>query len=100
MAWPWLLMALALVQQTGPVVRVESGALEGTIDSATGVQVFRGVPYTGSHWTGVRHADRLGKNCLQKKVYDDIDPFTVGVSKDCFFLNIWTSGAPNQAVMF
>ncbi|HZS61155.1 MAG TPA: carboxylesterase family protein [Gemmatimonadaceae bacterium] len=100
MALPWLLVTLALVQQTGPVVRVESGALEGTIDSATGVQVFRGVPYTGPHWTGVRRADHLGKNCLQQKVYDDIDAAAAGMSKDCFFLNIWTTGAPNQAVMF
>jgi carboxylesterase type B len=101
MALPWLLMALALLQQTGPVVQVESGALHGTIDSATGVQVFRGIPYSANaRWKGVRQADRLGANCLQKKVYNDIDPFTVGVSADCLFLNIWTTGAPHQAVMF
>src|SRR5579872_1414977 len=101
MVWPWLLMALALVQQTGPVVRVESGTLEGTIDSATGAQVFRGVPYSAhERWKGVRKADRLGANCIQKKVYDDIDAFAAGMSEHCQFLNVWTTGAPHQAVMF
>ena len=109
MAWPWLLAALTLA--TPPRVRTDAGVVQGTIDSATGVEVFRGIPYAAPPkwgqppqparaWTGVHPADRLGSNCPQPVVYDDIDPFPAGVAEDCLFLNVWTTGAPKQPVMF
>ena len=86
-----------------PRIQTDAGIVEGTIDSATGVDVFRGIPYAAPPvwrqppqparpWTGVRRADRLGWNCLQPNVYADIDPFAAGVAEDCLFLNVWTSG--------
>ena len=89
-----------------PRVKVHTGTLEGSVDSATGVMVFRGIPYAAppvgdlrwraprppAHWRGVRNADRLGKNCMQTQVYGDIDPFAAGVSEDCLYLNVWTAG--------
>jgi para-nitrobenzyl esterase len=45
----------------------------------------------------VRAADRLGKNCMQVQVFSDIDPFTAGVSEDCLYLNVWTTGADASA---
>ena len=105
-----LLAALLLLVQVQ--VRTDAGLVQGTIDSATGVEVFRGIPYAAPPkrgqppqppipWTGVRPADRLGKNCMQGHVYDDIDPFTVGVSEDCLLLNVWTSGTDGKRpVMF
>jgi para-nitrobenzyl esterase len=111
MAWQWL-VAAALALATPPRVRTDAGVVEGIVDSATGVEVFRGIPYAAPPargepprpplpWTGVRRADRLGANCLQQQVYDDIDPFTDGVSQDCLFLNVWTSGtAGKRPVMF
>jgi len=110
MAWAWLVAALALA--TPPRVRTDAGIVQGTVDTITGVEVFRGIPYAAPPargqppeppvpWTGVRPADRLGKNCMQEHVYDDIDPFTVGVSEDCLFLNVWTGGTSGKRpVMF
>ena len=96
-----MLLPLLLLLAQPPRVRIETGILQGTVDSATGVEVFRGIPYGSPHpWKGVRRADKLGKNCLQKKVYADIDAFAVGVSKDCLYLNVWTTGAPDAPVMF
>ena len=83
---------------------VDAGTLAGAVDTS-GVLVFRGVPYAAppvgdlrwrppqalSSWSGVRAADRLGKNCMQGQVYSDIDPFAAGVSEDCLNLNVWTT---------
>jgi para-nitrobenzyl esterase len=96
----------AVAHNPGPQVRVEGGRLEGAIDSSTGVSVFRGIPYAAppvgelrwqppqppAKWSGVRPADRPGKNCTQPHVYDDIDAFAAGVSEDCLYLNVWTDG--------
>lgn len=87
-----------------PTVAVREGLLSGTIDR--GVAVFRGVPYAAApvgdrrfrapappaSWSGVRAADKLGKNCVQDQVYSDIDPFAAGISEDCLFLNVYTTG--------
>lgn len=87
-----------------PTVAVEQGRLSGTAER--GVLAFRGVPYAAapvgegrfrapalaSSWSGVRAADRLGKNCVQDQIYGDIDPFAAGISEDCLYLNVWTEG--------
>jgi para-nitrobenzyl esterase len=40
---------------------------------------------------------------VQHRPYDDINPFTAGVSEDCLFLNVWTNSldthAPRRPVM-
>src|SRR5215510_6540056 len=98
-------VVLDLAQPTAPTVTIDAGPLAGSVDSSTGVLVFRGVPYAAppvgdlrwrtpmpaAHWTGVRAADRLGKNCVQAQIYSDIDPFAAGVSEDCLYLNVWTT---------
>jgi para-nitrobenzyl esterase len=109
--------AATLPAQVPPRVTVDAGALEGTIDSASGVVVFWGIPYAAPpvgplrwrppqpapHWNGIREAKRLSHNCMQVHVWDDIDPFPAGVSEDCLYLNVWTtkvgSTAPRRPVM-
>src|SRR6266849_3278495 len=109
--------AATLSAQMPPRVTVDAGALEGAIDSASGVLVFFGIPYAApplgplrwrppqpaQHWSGIREAKRLSHNCMQVHVWDDIDPFTAGVSEDCLYLNVWTtkvgSSAPRRPVM-
>lgn len=85
-------------------VTVDAGTLEGRLDSARQVLVFKGIPYAAppvgalrwrapaqpAPWTGVRQADALGHNCIQHQPYPDIDPSQAGVSEDCLNLNIWT----------
>lgn len=100
-----------------PRVTIDTGTLEGAVDSASGVLVFRGIPYAAppvgalrwqpprpaARWTGVRPAKELGHNCMQGQPYSDIDPYTAGVSEDCLYLNVWTTSlgktAPARPVM-
>ena len=89
-----------------PRVTVAEGELQGAVDSASGVLVFRGIPFAAppvgdlrwrppqpaARWRGVRDATRLGRNCMQGQPYSDIDPYAAGVSEDCLYLNVWTAG--------
>ena len=92
-------------------VTIDTGTLEGVVDSATGVTVFRGIPYAAppvgdlrwrppqpaQPWNGVRPAIELGHNCMQHRPWDDINPFTAGISEDCLYLNVWTSSLDTRA---
>ncbi|GJG86479.1 carboxylic ester hydrolase [Gemmatimonadetes bacterium T265] len=103
--------AAPLAAQPAPRVTTADGAVGGTRDSATGVLLFRGVPYAAppvgplrfrppapaARWTGVRPATTLGHNCLQPHPYDDIDPYAAGVSEDCLYLNVATAGTAGPA---
>jgi para-nitrobenzyl esterase len=94
-----------------PRVSIDTGGLEGAVDSASGVLVFRGIPYAAppvgalrwrpprppQHWTGVHLAQQLGHNCMQGQPYNDIDPYTAGVSEDCLYLNVWTTSLGERA---
>lgn len=94
-----------------PRVKIETGTLQGVVDSASGVFVFRGIPYAAppigelrwrapqpaAKWSGVRDASKLGHNCMQHQPYGDIDPFTAGVSEDCLYLNVWTTSLKENA---
>jgi len=106
-----MLLAVAVPRRsTPPRVSIDSGALEGDVDSASGVIVFRGIPYAAppvgplrwrppravARWTGVRSAHELGHNCMQGQPYGDIDPFKAGVSEDCLYLNVWTTSLGNS----
>src|ERR1051325_7074079 len=61
-----------------PRVKIDTGTLQGVVDSAGGVLVFRGIPYAAppvgdlrwrapqpaAKWSGVRDASKLGHNCM------------------------------------
>ena len=94
-----------------PRVTIDTGTLEGEVDSTTGISVFRGIPYAAppvgalrwkppraaARWSGVRPARQLGHNCMQGQPYSDIDPYAAGVSEDCLYLNVWTSSLGSAA---
>ena len=100
-----------------PRVTIDTGVLEGDVDSTAGVNVFRGIPYAtppvgslrwkpprqAGHWPGVRDARQLGHNCMQGQPYSDIDPLSAGISEDCLYLNVWStslgSSAPAKPVL-
>jgi para-nitrobenzyl esterase len=86
----------------GPQVRTDLGVVEGTTDAATGVGVFRGIPYAAppagewrwrpprpvTPWTDVRTATSYASVCPQP---------SDSTSEDCLHLNVWTPRAEPDA---
>jgi para-nitrobenzyl esterase len=87
-----------------PVVRVESGELQGVVED--GVASFKGIPFAAppvgdlrwrppqpaAKWTGVRQAADFGANCMQGRFGPPPAPGAPPApvpSEDCLFLNIW-----------
>jgi para-nitrobenzyl esterase len=90
--------------QSPPVVRVESGELQGVVDD--GVASFKGIPFAAppvgdlrwrppqpaARWTGVRQGADFGADCMQRRFGP---PPAAGAapaqvpSEDCLFLNVW-----------
>src|SRR5688572_16404687 len=89
---------------SSPRVTIDAGMLTGRMDSASGVQVFEGIPYAAppvgdlrwrppqpvAAWPAARPANRLGHNCVQHQPYGDIGTDVAGKSEDCLYLNVWT----------
>ncbi len=95
-----------------PVVRVDSGELQGVVDD--GVVSYKGIPFAAppvgdlrwrppqpvAPWTGVRQAAEFGADCMQGRFGPP--PAAPGApparvpSEDCLFLNVWrpASAAP------
>ena len=85
-------------------VVIDSGRLAIATPDLLGVRCFKGIPFAAppvgplrwkppasvKPWTGIRPVDAFGPNSMQGVVFDDIDPFAVGVSEDCLYLNVWT----------
>ncbi|MDE1939644.1 MAG: carboxylesterase family protein [Alphaproteobacteria bacterium] len=90
---------------------IDGGKIAVAIPSAEGVRVYKGLPYAAPPvgdlrwrepapvvpWSGVRAVDAFAPNCLQPKVYHDIDPFNPSMSEDCLYLNVWTAAKPGEA---
>lgn len=78
-----------------PQADTDTGVVAGMRDSATGVTIFRGIPYAASpagewrwrpprpsaKWAGVRQATEYGPICPQG---------SNASSEDCLSLNVWT----------
>jgi para-nitrobenzyl esterase len=91
-------------------VDIETGRLAGAEPDANGVRAFKGIPYAAppvgplrwrppqpaAKWNDIRASDKFAANAPQRVVFADIDPFAVGVSEDCLYLNVWTSAAPGK----
>jgi para-nitrobenzyl esterase len=103
---------------TLPVVRVETGDLQGVVDN--GVASFKGIPYAApsvgelrwrppqppTKWTGVRQAAEFGADCMQGRFGPPPlpgAPPAPAPSEDCLYLNVWrpASATPssNRPVM-
>ena len=94
-------------------VRTEQGLIQGTLASASGITVFKGIPYAKPpvgelRWrapespakcTGVRQANQFSAGCPQRRS-GPFGPWSAeyiskagmegGSSEDCLYLNIWT----------
>lgn len=114
----WLLCALAglamamdvgtaaLSQPPAPVVKIDSGQLQGVV--ADGVASFKGIPFAAppvgelrwrppqpvGGWTGVRQASEFGADCMQGR-FGPPPAAAPGApaprvpSEDCLYLNVW-----------
>src|SRR5437870_13002227 len=96
--------AAALSQSPLPVVKIDSGELQGVL--ADGVASFKGIPFAAppvgelrwrppqpvAKWTSVRQASDFGADCMQGRFGP---PPAAGVpaprvaSEDCLYLNVW-----------
>lgn len=105
--FPILLMAGGATAQSR--VRTVEGVLLGTDHDATGVRMYRGIPYAAPpvgewrwraprparRWRGLRKAQRFGAACIQRVAGSRLPwsrEFMVQeeISEDCLFLNVWT----------
>ena len=103
---PLLLWASAMqAQDSGPIVRIDSGELAGVVED--GVEVFRGIPYArppvgplrwrppqpAESWDDVRDSSTHGPVCPQRMgAYPEwADEFieSVGMEEDCLSINVW-----------
>ncbi|MBK8478719.1 MAG: carboxylesterase family protein [Opitutaceae bacterium] len=107
-----VLCAGLAAQAPRPSVTTEAGALEGLLDPATQVAVFKGVPFAAppvgelrwrepqpvAPWSGIRDAGRFGPSPMQR-VHGDFLPWTLEylvqneVGEDSLYLNVWTPRA-------
>jgi len=91
-------------QQTPPVVRVDSGQLQGVVDD--GVVSYKGIPFAAppvgdlrwrppqpsARWTGVRQATEFGADCMQGRFGPPAAsgaPPARASSEDCLYLSVW-----------
>ena len=89
-------------------VKIETGLLEGSLNSDGSVRIFKGVPFaappTGNRrwqppepaepWSGVFKADVFGSACVQGNVFGDIYPRGKPMSEDCLSVTVWAPAKP------
>jgi para-nitrobenzyl esterase len=92
------------------LVKTANGVVEGQGVQASGVRIFRGIPFAQppvgdlrwrepqavKNWQGTRAALDFGPRCMQAVVFDDIRYRSNGVNEDCLYLNVWTPAKSNR----
>ena len=107
-----ILSRVATAAPAAPV-RLDSGLVEGELlDAASGLRVFRGIPYAAppvgdlrwrppqrvEAWEGVRAAREFGAICPQPPMLATMTGEVLPASsEDCLFLNVWTAAEKTDA---
>jgi len=105
------LAILSLVAHAAETVKTTNGVLEGMVNPATGIRMFKGIPFAKppvgdlrwkepqplEDWTGVRKADQFGPRCAQRPIFGDMNFRSNGIGEDCLYLNIWTPAKSGNA---
>jgi para-nitrobenzyl esterase len=96
--------------QTPDRVPTAGGVVEEAGRQASGVHIFRGIPFAqppvgdlrwkppvpAEGWKGVRQAVTFGSRCTQHPVFGDMN-FPNGMSEDCLYLNVWTPAGTGKS---
>ncbi len=91
-----------------PVVKVDTGSLQGTIEY--GMQVFKNIPYAAPpvgdlrwrppqpalSWGGMRDASKFGQSCPQQYIKNLSDGLGLPGSEDCLNLNVYGPVKPGK----
>ncbi len=105
------LAVFSIAAHAADTVKTANGILEGTVNPATGIRTFLGVPFAQppvgdlrwkepqplKDWTGVRKAVQFGPRCAQRPVFGDMNFRSNGMGEDCLYLNIWTPAKSGDA---
>jgi para-nitrobenzyl esterase len=105
------LAIVSLAAHAADTVKTANGVLEGTLNPATGIRMFKGIPFAQppvgdlrwkepqppKNWAGVRQADQFGPRCAQRAVFGDMNFRSNGMGEDCLYLNIWTPAKSGNA---
>ncbi|HWR50014.1 MAG TPA: carboxylesterase family protein [Bryobacteraceae bacterium] len=85
-------------------VKTANGFVEGIADPASGIRMFKGIPFGQppvgdlrwkdpqpvKDWDGVRQTVQFGPRCMQHAIFGDMGFRSNGMSEDCLYLNVWT----------
>ena len=100
--------ALAAIFLTGAraaeALQVEGGQIANAAPDASGIRVFKGIPYAAppvgelrwkapqpvQPWNGIRSIAEWGPRCVQSSRLGDLDPLNKRMGEDCLYLNVWT----------
>jgi para-nitrobenzyl esterase len=94
------------------IIQIDSGEIACPEPNRNGVRCYRSLPYAAppvgarrwkppepaDHWRRVRPVDSVPPNAPQRKLFDDIDPLSPGISEDCLYLNVWTPAEPGEVL--
>ncbi|QMW04336.1 carboxylesterase/lipase family protein [Spirosoma foliorum] len=104
-----LLFSTAFSQST--IIKTANGQIEGTVNTAGDVRIFKGVPFGAppvgnlrwkapqpvANWTGVKKCQAFGPSPMQSKpapfMYWSTEFLIPAepISEDCLYLNVWTA---------
>src|SRR5262245_62975690 len=95
--------ALAAIFLTGAraaeALQVEGGQIANAAPDASGIRVFKGIPYAAppvgevrwkaphpvQRWNGIRHIAARGPRCVQSSRLGDLDPLNIRMDEDCLY---------------
>ena len=95
----------------GPVLKMESGPVQGKVSGDGKVNIFLGIPYAApsvgalrwkapqpvAPWSAPRNATAFGSRCMQTPIAPDMVFNDPGMSEDCLTLNVWAPVAKDEA---
>jgi para-nitrobenzyl esterase len=85
-------------------LQVEGGQIADAAPDASGIRVFKGIPYAAPPvgelrwkapqpvraWNGIRSVAEWGPRCVQSSRLGELDPLNKRMDEDCLYLNVWT----------